>query len=198
MNRGILFSPGMIKAILGGTKTETRRLSGLKIINESPDDWNFLHLSDTINDRHFASFKHKKSGLMKTYACPFGKKGDVLHIKETFCQVGDQVVFKSDGSEKLSGGRWAPGWFMPFDIARFFIQNEGVKIQRLQDITESGAVREGIDFRDKDWNYTARDAFFDLLKSLHDAKIVALNPYVWVLNFFLSSYKVNVKFTENE
>lgn len=157
---------------------------------------------------------------MKTYACPFGKKGDVLHIKETFCQVGDQVVFKSDGSEKLSGGRWAPGWFMPFDIARFFIQNEGVKIERLRDITEEAAVNEGVAsvfdkhfgllYKDylgnmegqpeTETNFctvsTAKDSFISLFYDLNDFEVVNRNPFVWVLNFFLASYKVNVKFTE--
>lgn len=103
--RPILFATDMVQAILADEKTQTRRVKGLKLINENPDHWQCFELEQDpdlvphdgdLNDvkTHkglFAHFEH--NGMDETWPgfdftaikCPYGQPGDLLYVKETYC-----------------------------------------------------------------------------------------------------------------
>ncbi len=75
--RGIIFSGALIPAVLDGSKTQTRRTSGLYEINEAPDDWRYLG----INDDGLHEFENI-SGRVLAVRCPYGGVGDLLYVRE--------------------------------------------------------------------------------------------------------------------
>lgn len=158
--------------------------------------------------------------------CPYGKPGDVLWVRETFrkyCKVDeygytryDQEViefaadnppminecdgdgctmFKKDGTEKFIP--WKPSIFLPKEAARIWLQVMGVKVERLQDITEDDAIAEGgkthqtelgPSYYDYETGYCnglfdAKDSFRTLWKSINGADSWAANPWVWAISF---------------
>lgn len=81
--RGILYSAPMIRALLAGQKTETRRLRGLKEINEAPDRWQLA-----AEENHYGWHFYRRDEGWKCYEnryikCPYGKPGDLLWARET-------------------------------------------------------------------------------------------------------------------
>jgi hypothetical protein len=147
------------------------------------------------------------------------KVGDILYVQETwqihdlspeFCMMirfkADnhcelQVEFKSSRFDKFEKFYYKNGWqspyFMPKEAARIFLKVTDVKVERLQNITEEQAVKEGcITFNDKigngkfddvlEFDLTAKDAFVDLWNSTlkKDSACTWMhNPYVWVIEF---------------
>lgn len=193
--RPILFSTPMVKAILSGNKTMTRRDKGLKEINKSPDDWcihkNVMKNSDGDHGALFGNAKTKEEKIIKI---PFGYNGDVLWVKETWAIVDrpDTPVFKAgddgwnhDELIKDWGLKWKPSLFMSRSMCRIFLQITDIKVERLNDISEEDALSEGID-RNKlsgGWDHTPTDEFKELWESINGKGSWELNPYVWCVSF---------------
>ena len=130
--RPILFSGPMIKAILAGNKTQTRRLV-------------------TVTTQ---SIKGLTSPLIDPaqLTCPYGKAGDKLWVRETFgydTPVGAShrshfvIFYRADGEE--IGRRWKSSIFMTRKESRITLEVTGVKVERLQEISEEDAIAEGIE-----------------------------------------------------
>lgn len=175
----ILFNTEMVRAILNGRKTVTRRLIKLKNFGYRKD----ADVVITINN-----------GIMTVSAPPISK-GDILYVRETWHRIGpseaQDYVYKAD--DPLGSDKWHPSIHMPKEAARIFLRVTGVSVERLQDITITGLQEEGIlndgyisqyaamtttafeDFKDL-WNSTVKKS--DLKKYGWDA-----NPYVWVIEF---------------
>ena len=141
----ILMSGPMVRAIIEGRKTQTRRIVkpqfGCKY--EMPDYW-----SDG------------KQGIK----CPYGVPGDRLWVKETFGPCAGGIVYRSDGGTNCpDGGKWKPSIFMPRWASRITLEIESVRVERLQDISEEDAVAEGIVApRCEHCGYTRTDARFQM------------------------------------
>lgn len=100
MERPIIFSSEMVRAILDGKKTQTRRTHGLEDVNKYPDLWTFVKIG-ILDYKTKRSAKGKFSAYFtseliepKTISicpqvCPFGQPGDKLWVRETFCLVDD-------------------------------------------------------------------------------------------------------------
>ncbi|QJI38267.1 hypothetical protein [Pseudomonas sp. ADAK13] len=181
--RPILFSAPMVRAILEGRKTVTRRAvkgSGL----------NFL-----------ADFTPEYVALPENHFCPHGKPGDRLWVREAWARVGiaqapDQqwVVYRESDNRTDYGGPWTPSIHMPRWASRILLEITDVRVERLQDISEAQALAEGIYSdpavngmytADGD-NYTSKQdgpgrAFADLWKSTGGDWVA--NPWVWVVEF---------------
>lgn len=126
--RPILFSGPMVRAILDGRKTQTRRLvkltdSGRVKEPGSPRNW---HLDD-----HAA-----------VNACPFGRPGDRLWVRETFRACSDRVLYAATEERPMLG--WEPSIFMPRKWSRLTLEITDVRVQRLQEISEQDATAEGL------------------------------------------------------
>jgi hypothetical protein len=128
--RPILFSGPMIRAILDGQKTQTRRVI-------KPDWWRCLDPEDE-DDRQQA---------LRT--CPYGQPGDRLWVRETWnADWCDHIIYRADGGSAKDAGygtepKWKPSIFMPRWASRLTLEVVDVRVERLQEIDEDDAVAEG-------------------------------------------------------
>lgn len=167
----IPFRTDNVRAILDGRKTQTRRVKGLKLINEHPDWWDkhsfqkegiyFFGISVPLKHSGYDT-----EGKWVRYA--YGQAGDLLWGKETWqdycplwqgmwCGHGTiegkikdhQPVYKADPPEEwLRNGRpplkWSPSIFMPKWAARIWLEITGIRVERLQDIADADCEAEGV------------------------------------------------------
>ena len=161
---GTIFSTPMVQALQRG-KSVTRRTRGLEEINKEPDRWKFIK---KWADENLYIFE-RDDGSFWRLKCPYGGKGDVLRVKETYCHkvdlitaivaedefwyfASDPEVYKADGDggmELTKSGYLASPWkspiFMPKAASRYFLPLTADPIpERVQSITEAEAIAEGI------------------------------------------------------
>ena len=173
--RPILFKPEMVKAILEGAKSQTRRTNGLRQINESPDAWEFegrIIQSANKTDTGKYSFLRKDADDYLYLKCPYGAVGDKLWAKEIWAK-----------GVALMGGE---------TICRLVLEIADVRVERAQDISEDDARAEGVAVP---WSAALAAtqssdsapcvAFKTLWNSIHskDGLDWEANPCVWVISF---------------
>lgn len=162
----ILFSTPMVRAILDGNKTQTRRVMKLQIEpcqhhlyqeaewKDKPTEW-----SEAALKNGFAFCGYCENGVTPKddYAgikCPYGKVGDILWVREKwmhgpnypngmdkyyyFASVSDQ--FKEEWPKS-----WKPSIHMPKDACRLFLKIISIRVQRVNDITKEDAQEEGVE-----------------------------------------------------
>lgn len=167
--RPILFSGPMVRALLDGRKTQTRRTVTLPTKGEyiRPDMGGWSPSTIGGADQHGRSVPehvclwNQTTGT--TLACPYGVPGDRLWVKETHAIVprtayamrdGVQQTLKpgddhdaavyAAGWERSKPGRWRPSIHMPRWASRLTLEITEVRVERLQDISKSDAEAEGI------------------------------------------------------
>jgi len=192
--RPILFSGEMVRAVLEGRKTQTRRLNGLARINENPDAY-FFSGFDYINDHIYAVFEKRGTNDIESLSvkCPFGIPGDQLWVKETHYFIdNDSVVYRADGECEVA--RWTPSIFMPRKASRINLEITDIRVERLKDITEEDARSEGvresvpdgfdIDKPMRDQPFPVyKHSFSKLWESINGLGSWYMNPWVWVIEF---------------
>jgi hypothetical protein len=177
----ILYKTEMVRAILDGRKTKTRRLNGLKEINENPDDWKLAaatkdHITCISNTGKLISIKWKY------------KPGDLLWVRETWIKPNNIYNYKASCSEQFLSewsGHWKPSLFMPKSACRLWLRIKDIRVERLQDITNNDALAEGTpDLRTKENNYDMKGCFRILWDSINKKTHPwQSNPWVWVVEF---------------
>jgi hypothetical protein len=154
-----LFNTSMVKAILDGSKNQTRRTKGLKIINLNPDNYSVFFEGEGI------VFKSRDNSL-SVLCRPEAKPGDIFWVRESTCYVmrdhahyllegaktNNQFVYRSsvhsdwmDCAKEKYGYKWKPSIFMPKEACRIFLEVTDVRVERLHDISEDDAIAEGIE-----------------------------------------------------
>jgi hypothetical protein len=187
--RPILFSAPMVRALLEGRKTQTRR-----IMKPQPED-------GTDCPYHMGAGQDRKARV-----CPYGQPGDRLWVRETFAYHVQAIgakrdedgpfVYKADGTEQCRlDDKWKPSIFMPRWASRILLEIIAVRVERLQDISEEDARSEGVANGgclncgcDEPCGCTsphpdARDSFISLWESINGAGSWDANPFVWILEF---------------
>lgn len=202
--RPILFSGEMVKAIIDGRKTQTRRvvsrLAGFGPITEFQSsttkgyDWQFRDKRGCWND-----ISHER--LLE--CCPYGKPGDGLWVKETWwCDAPEPVphdhplmFYRANQTGTTKGMKWTSSRFMPRWASRISLLVKDVRVERLQDISESDCEAEGVERLCERFvtpgsvpiSYTEipfRDYFELLWDSINAKKHPwSENPWVWVVEF---------------
>jgi hypothetical protein len=186
----ILFSTPMVQAILAGRKTMTRR-----IVKIQP------YLFDPHGDaktwvwKHIAGLRPYLSKEMVKH-CPYGTPGDHLWVRETWAGGEDYgtIIYKASGTPlpKHTGARWHPSIHMFRRFSRITLEVTGVRVERLQEITEDDAWKEGVHelvdkkrpYIDKWGGTPAKAAFSNLWESINGKKYPwGSNPFVWVIEF---------------
>ncbi|HDR9087149.1 TPA: hypothetical protein QDB10_003062 [Burkholderia vietnamiensis] len=210
--RPILFSGPMVRAILEGRKTQTRRV----MKHQPPDDVapiTAARYHPTIVDRHgdeapgpeiFGAFSDDGDWGCKS---PFGEPGDRLWVRETHlawwkldeANPGGPRVFShvaayaADGYELEPGEKWIPSIHMLRAASRITLEITGVRAERLQSISESDARAEGVTIEGHHmrgycagayWPPSIR-AFHDLWDRLNATRGHGwdANPWVWAIEF---------------
>lgn len=181
--RPILFSAPMVRAILAGTKTQTRR------------------------DAKFIFHSNGDRPLLQT--CPYGHRGDRLWVREAFDPIYGQsspdriieVDYRADWEpngkhwrmkDEMGLRRWKPSIHMPRDLSRILLEIVSVRVERLQDITDRDAFAEGVEKSSYGCHkhapggsgcMTGRDGYRALWDSINGPGSWAANPFVWVIEF---------------
>jgi hypothetical protein len=160
-DRPILFKDQMVRAILNGNKFQTRRTSGkyLHGINRYPDEWAHATLHKDGSFIFHGPRKVSNEFAQKAYPeggggfCPYGITGDRLWVRETWadnipgCPNG--ITYRADHADPKGDGpahpiKWKPSIFMPRSCSRILLTITDVKVERVQDISENGAMAEGV------------------------------------------------------
>ena len=178
--RPILFSASMVRAILDGRKTQTRR-----IVKPQPDivaDGGLVVGVSTPEDQKYGR-------LGKALPCPYGKPGERLWVRESWAWYGceyipSDVVYRAD-TESLPGeyGRWRPSIHMPRWASRITLEITEVRVERLQEMNRGDAMEEGCPFANMQKGPDPRDWFRDLWQSINGPDSWDANPWVWVVGF---------------
>lgn len=203
----ILFNTAMVRAILDGEKTCTRRV--IKLPKHIEKQRNGLYIlcaeGSTYSDKEFKD--------VIDYINPPYKVGDILYVRETWFK-GDLlndaeeiekqgiVLYRADGIKNNNWDydsiRWRPSIHMPKELARIFLKVTSVRAERLKDITDEGCYQEGISgtsFYDEaehiqiagiGLNDSLERTAFSLLwnSTVREEKYSwEGNPWVWIIGF---------------
>jgi hypothetical protein len=194
----ILFNTDMVRAILDGRKSCTRRIC--KDANEyTVPDMEFYNADKrTYAVHNFVDKEHTEQLSTAERTCPICT-GDILYVRETWKKAPNGYYYYEDWQRNDIADitKWKPSIHMPKEAARIWLKVTDVKIERLQDVTEDGAKAEGaIDNRgfihspenEYDRIHTAREHFIRIWNST--IKKSNLNrygwdasPWVWVIEF---------------
>jgi hypothetical protein len=211
--RPILFSGAMVRALLDGSKTQTRRVVKPQFEREPVD------VVDGVPSWDAPTNYDGEVQMNTTHGkpCPYGVPGDRLWVRESFwgCDMpgfGDQpcVVYEDEwhGKEYRAAEvrpyarRFGhiPGIHMPRDASRILLEVVDVRVEQLQDISDMDAEAEGVRCETADpmffhiptertvYDFAAdwpRDSYRQLWDSLNAARGYGwdVNPYVWVVEF---------------
>lgn len=144
----ILFNTDMVQAILDGRKATTRRPCKIKINGVKPVTHELCDIAEypeTNIDGLCANF-YDNEHFYKGCAKPPYKVGDYLYVRETWCGIGPvnahDYIYKAD--DPLGSDRWHPSIHMPKEAARIFLRVTDVREERLQEITDEQALKEGL------------------------------------------------------
>jgi len=168
--RPILFSGAMVRALLDGSKTQTRRAVKLQVQHD--DSWvgglKIVHKRVTQALLTFNQLGGKPLGS-DAAICPYGQPGDRLWVRETFLDTQGTGIEHRDESglrhryafaadcgpgsygdqaRKDYGLKWKPSIHMPRAASRILLEIVSVRVERLQDISEADAIAEGGRFID--------------------------------------------------
>ena len=188
----ILFNTEMVRAILDGRKTCTRRIC--KDANEyTVPDMDFYNADRrTYAVHNYADKEHMEQLSTAERTCPICP-ADILYVRETFAQAARHIFwYRADNAEYTKNILWRPSIHMPKEAARIWLKVTDVRVERLQDITIERIRKEGLEPRfkvkDKFSDGIARGRFLELWnntikKSDLDRYGWDANPWVWVVEF---------------
>lgn len=192
--RPIAFNDEMVRAILGGYKTQTRR-----VIKSQPDDM-------TCQVMHFTD-GYRFTTETKYFKCPYGVLGDKLWVRETFryynrysecacydycCCPSDKTILYRAASDHEA--KWKPPMHMPRNASRIDLLIKNIRVERIKDISEKDAKAEGVvpsayESVDKYGKYYSELShvlsFARLWNSIYAKRGHGWNsnPWVWVVEF---------------
>ncbi len=174
----ILFKGDMVRAILAGRKTETRR-----IIKPQPDEHGY--------------WKHREGHMVHNcdlhLCCPYGQAGDRLWVRETWTKRADGNIAYKAGPYPMDVKhdicKWKPSIHMFRKYSRITLEITKISVERVQDITDGSVAKEGIDWSSTQIGNKHRSPAIDKFASLWDSINKKRgypwesNPWVWVIKF---------------
>lgn len=183
--RPILFSDSMVRALLEGRKTQTRR------IVKNPDDG--VSTCIAKNDAWPLLIKSKQ-GRWIDRPCPYGKSGDLLWVRESFWQHRDEkeIIRGADcvvthRFASFCGWKKKPSIHMPRAASRITLELTDVSVEHLHDITPQDVLKEGVTSPEAGFarlgEGTQMMQFASLWEEINGTGAWDKNPFVWVLKF---------------
>lgn len=168
----------MVRAILDGRKTQTRRVMKLEV--------------EDCQVRTLCSYRQ----ILE--ACPYGQPGDQLWVRETFRVLYDpatclkgalDIDYRANGEDRIAdrlpkrpaGYKWRPSIHMPRWASRITLGLTAVRVERLREMTNEDAQAEGIEVSMDEHSVNLFADFWDSING--KTYPWASNPWVWVLTF---------------
>jgi len=198
----ILFNTDMVRAILDGRKTVTRRILAEKEVLDKNwwlDREPYLHNGKWYYDEQKAVDASNTCELKPKY-----KPGDILYVRETWQCINPysdkEYVYKASCDADFASdiGKWLPSIHMPKEAARIWLKVTDVRVERLQDITDSQAENEGAN----DYTSTANGFFYIWDRTINKQNIERYgwdaNPWVWVIEFERCEKPQESKYADND
>ncbi|HGM5805693.1 TPA: hypothetical protein ACKP33_001926 [Serratia marcescens] len=206
--RPVIFNGEMVRAILDGRKTQTRRVVSdrhLHLIDVASQVGECYPLESGIDHANSQSYYREH--------CPFGQVGDRLWVRETFaghyldddqiqdikdgrCKAKCLCEYRADyGDDAECADGWTPSIHMPRWASRITLEITAVRVERLNDISQEDAQVEGMeltgwvpsysnpDNAGFDETFTPYDNFAMLWQSIYGEESWSANPWVWVIEF---------------
>lgn len=205
--RPILFSADMVRAILDGRKTQTRRIIKPQPVLY-PNGWQY---GKGYKNSCFGSAS-PATDILYPFECQYGNPGDHLWVRETWLfdplpGFPDEGAYHYRATSKKAtaesfAGLWRPSIHMPRAAARIILQITDIRAQRLHDITEADAIAEGLNFTVPN---TSPNTYYDnyqtgrwldpqmlnnpiasyrtLWEKINGPESWAANPWVWAITF---------------
>ncbi|HGF0160801.1 TPA: hypothetical protein ACGBXG_003774 [Klebsiella variicola] len=205
--RGMIFNGEMVRAILDGRKTQTRR-----VMNVQPESNQFglLHITSSTKRSDIGKYHWAESNATgnhvrsKLFSCPFGAVGDRIWVRESFFPAPLEMQYTPprktmwniayrDGvqMEKLAPAeynpliynyeRWTPSIHMPRWASRILLEITDVRVERLRSMSQDDARAEGVIAASGPME--AGLAFRELWDSIYGEESWKANPWVWVIEF---------------
>ena len=201
--RGMIFNAEMVRAILDGRKTQTRR----------PIKWKqtrFTEIGEREDGSKWPWSEDAEHAFDFWHPCPFGSVGDRIWVRETFqgplfdfdlmdsyCkdstpfEKSEFCVYKADGvpapefydADDELHCCWRPSIHMPRWASRILLEITDVRVERLKSISDGDAIREGCSIADMKSGDCVADVFARLWASIYGAESWNANPWVWVIEF---------------
>ncbi|EPS3437452.1 hypothetical protein ACVD54_004360 [Enterobacter mori] len=217
--RGMIFNGEMVRAILDGRKTQTRRIMKVQPSDGFHPTHNGYDL-DLIAHWYTPGVVDKNGYLQPAkkdvfgvadenegYTCPFGAVGDRIWVRETWAEAGasapDLKLYRANYPEHVPTHyenvppadeiRWTPSIHMPRWASRLTLEITGVRVERLNSISQEDAQAEGMEltgwrptYSDPDSGgevWTPYDNFAQLWESIYGEESWKASPWVWVIEF---------------
>ena len=201
--RGMIFNAEMVRAILYGRKTQTRR----------PIKWKqtrFTEIGEREDGSKWPWSEDAEHAFDFWHPCPFGSVGDRIWVRETFqgplfdfdlmdsyCkdstpfEKSEFCVYKADGvpapefydADDELHCCWRPSIHMPRWASRILLEITDVRVERLKSISDRDALREGCSAADMKSGDCVADVFARLWASIYGSDSWNANPWVWVIEF---------------
>ncbi|HBZ4065767.1 TPA: hypothetical protein MG580_002687 [Klebsiella pneumoniae] len=201
--RGMIFNAEMVRAILDGRKTQTRR----------PIKWKqtrFTEIGEREDGSKWPWSEDAEHAFDFWHPCPFGSVGDRIWVRETFqgplfdfdfmdsyCkdstpfEKSEFCVYKADGvpapefydADDELHSCWRPSIHMPRWASRILLEITDVRVERLKSISDRDALREGCSAADMKSGDCVADVFARLWASIYGSDSWNANPWVWVIEF---------------
>ena len=196
----ILFSGEMVRAVLNGRKTQTRRVMAY------PDHG----VADCTHSNDKSQWWWWNNGLYgEAFKCPYGKPGEQLWVRETWdvCVMQDEYLpsmcYRADStgiptsrkkawdllrSDDSRLHKWRPSIHMPRWASRIQLEVTDVRVERVQEISEEDARAEGVALPERTvtmYDGIYREHFQRLWNSINEKRGYGweANPWVWVVEF---------------
>lgn len=210
--RPILFSSEMVRAILDGSKSATRR-----IIKPQPVTDGKAWACYWEHANHDGQYGPSAWGLDEKPCdsmlghCPYGEVMERLWVRETFAETegdgGPVVMYKAGGylmngatGDKRDGtwkeevfpgdagkiyppDKWKPSIFMPRWASRLLLEITGVRVERLQEMSHKDALEEGVTYDVSKPDGSPLSRFQKLWESINGKGSWSANHWVWVVSF---------------
>jgi len=199
--RAIIFNAEMVRAVLDGRKTQTRRImKNQPMPHETREGDFYFRCNKTRSMIYVSDFTPGNGPLPDAHeyfsmCCPFGAVGDRLWVRETWAEAGGNapelqlyranypahVPSHYENVPPVESIRWRPSIHMPRWASRITLEITGVRVERLQDISEADCAAEGLGspfLRDY-----KKPKFAALWQSIFGEESWQANPWVWVIEF---------------
>jgi len=200
IERGMIFNAEMVRAILDGNKTQTRRIMAIQPEHSGLGLRRVIDSKDGRDNGKYFWSQSDACGMKarsKVFGCPHGAVGDRLWVRETWSEAGagapDLTLYRANYPEHVPSlyenipatgdVRWRPSIHMPRWASRILLEIIDVRVERLNDISDEDANAEGVTASEFG---PSRYEFGYLWQSIYGAdnsQSWQANPWVWVIEF---------------